>query len=262
MTSKFAHPIYGILPPTLLVLSLAMLAPAQTPTSVTPGTPLVDGSFLKPYKNAWKVVYAFPDKEPFLVGTWTDELSAVEQNGRHLLKRSQMADYAKYNIVTTYVNVFDAKTMVPVCSDFKRSDTGEWAHREFDGARVTYRKGDSATENKTGELKLNEPIFDYNGGLYGVLLAALPLKEGLELKLPTLSEDRDELDWVTIRVGKQELTETGPGKQVMAWPVDTEVNYANKGHSIFWITKEPPYVIKLVTTIPTAKSVKITISMI
>jgi hypothetical protein len=46
------------------------------------------------------VVYAFLGKEPFLVGTWTDELAAVEIDGRPLLKRSQIADYAKYNVAT------------------------------------------------------------------------------------------------------------------------------------------------------------------
>ena len=59
------------------------------------------------------------------------------------------------------------------------------------------------------------------------------LKSGFKATFPTLSEDRDELDWITIAVGKQELTDAGPGKQVMAWPIDTEGNYANKSHSIF-----------------------------
>jgi hypothetical protein len=63
-------------------------------------------------------------------------------------------------------------------------------------------------------------------------------------------------------VGKQELTDRGPGKQVMAWPIDTEGNYANKSQSIFWVTKETPYFIKLVTTIPTGKWVTVTTSMI
>src|SRR5450759_4093632 len=111
--------------------------PPSPPTVIKVGDSSVDGSFLKPYKNAWKVVYAFPGKEPFLVGTWTDELAAVEVNGRHFLRRTQMVDYAKYNIVTTYVNVFDPNTMAPVSMDFKRSDTGEWAHRDFEGTRVT-----------------------------------------------------------------------------------------------------------------------------
>jgi hypothetical protein len=238
--------------------------PPSPPTVIKVGDSSVDGSFLKPYKNAWKVVYAFPGKEPFLVGTWTDELAAVEVNGRHFLRRTQMADYAKYNIVTTYVNVFDPNTMAPVSMDFKRSDTGEWAHRDFDKTLVKYRKENSGddTKNEAAQLEMKEPVFDYNGGLYGVLLAALPLKEGLRATFPTLSEDRDELDWITVAVGKQELVDAGPGKQVMAWPVDTEGNYANKSHSIFWITKEAPYVIKLVTTIPTGKWVTVTISMI
>jgi hypothetical protein len=256
----------GLVP--FLLAALSSLLGAQSPppqtTAIKVGDPTADGSFLKPYKNAWKVVYAFPGKEPFLVGTWTDELAAVDINGRHLLKRIQMADYAKYNIVTTYVNVFDPKTMAPVSMDFKRSDTGEWAHRDFDKALVKYRRGNSIdeTKNVAGQIEMKETVFDYNGGMYGVLLAALPLKEGFKATFPTLSEDRDELDWITVAVGKQELVDAGPGKQMMAWPVDTEGNYANKSHSIFWVTKEPPYVIKLVTTIPTGKWVTVTISMI
>lgn len=242
----------------------AQSPPATAAEVIKVGDPRLDGSFLKPYKNAWKIVYAFPGKEPFLVGTWTDELSQVQVNGRTLLKRTQMADYAKYNIVTTYENLFDPKTLAPISMDFKRNDTGEWAHRDFEGARVKYRRGDSGDQAKsqTGELELKEPVFDYNGGMYGVLLAALPLKEGLKATFPTLSEDRDELERITVTVGKQELVDAGPGKQVMAWPIDTEGSYANQSHSIFWVTKEAPYVIKLVTTIPTGKWVTVTISMI
>jgi len=245
-------------------LTGAQAASANSPEALKVGDPRIDGSFLKPYKNAWKIVYAFPGKDPFLVGTWTDRLAEVQVNGKTALKRTQMADYAKYNIVTTYENVFDPKTMAPIAMNFKRSDTGEWAYRDFAGPRVKYRRGDSGDESKsqTGELDLKESIFDYNGGLFGVLLAALPLKEGYKATFPTLSEDRDELDRITITVGKQEMVDAGPGKQVMAWPVDTEGNYANQSHSIFWITKEPPYVIKLVTIIPSAKWVTVTISMI
>ena len=172
--------------PVVLSCFVQSQPPPSPPTVIKLGDSSVNGSFLKPYKNAWKVVYAFPGKEPFLVGTWTDELAAVEINGRHLLKRSQMADYAKYNIVTTYVNVFDPKTMAPISMDFNRSDTGEWAHRDFDGALVKYRRGKSGydAKNEAGQLELKEPVFDYNGGMYGVLLAALPLTEGFKARFP------------------------------------------------------------------------------
>ena len=254
----------------LFTFPLAAPANAQTPADapaaakIAVGDTVLDGSQLKPYKNAWKVVYAFPGKQPFLVGVWTDELSEVEIGGKRLLKRTQTADYAKYHIVTTYTNVFDPRTMAPVSQDFHRSDTGEWAHREFDGSLVKYRRGESADPARTlsGELNLSHAPFDYNGGMYGVLLAALPLREGYKATFPSLSEDRDELEWVTITVGKPELVDAGPNKQVTAWPVDTEANYANKSHSIFWISKEAPYVIQLVSTIPGGKWVTVTMSMI
>ncbi|HUJ40331.1 MAG TPA: hypothetical protein VLW54_07280, partial [Candidatus Acidoferrales bacterium] len=158
----------------------------------------------------------------------------------------------------------DPKTMAPVSQDFHRSDTGEWAHREFDGNEVRFRRGDSAdpAKTRTGELKLANAIFDYNGGMYGILLAALPLREGYKATFPSLSEDRDELEWVTITVGKQDLLDAGNGKQVMAWPVDTEASYANKGHSIFWVSKEAPYIIQLVTMIPAGKWVTVTLTML
>jgi hypothetical protein len=245
-------------------LARAQASAALKPQVIKVGDTVIDGSFLKPYKNAWKIVYTFPGKDPMLVGAWTDELAAIDVHGRSLLKRTQMADYAKYNIVTSYVNVFDPKTLAPISQDFRRSDTGEWAHRDFDKSRVRYQRDGSKEKGKngTGQIELNEAIFDYNGGMYGVLLAALPLHEGLTAELPTLSEDRDELDHVLVKVGKQELVDAGPGKQVLAWRVDTEENYANQSHSIFWVTKEPPYVIKLVTVIPTGNWVTVTISMI
>jgi hypothetical protein len=68
--------------------------------------------------------------------------------------------------VTTYVNVFDPKNMALVYMDFKRSDTGEWAHRDFDKALVKYRRGKSGddTKNEAGPIELKESVLDYSGG--------------------------------------------------------------------------------------------------
>jgi hypothetical protein len=59
---------------------------------------------------------------------------------------------------------------------------------------------------------------------------------------------------------KPEPVEAGSGKQVIAWPV--EIDEANKSHLVFWISKEPPYIIKLVNIIPSARRVTVTMSMI
>jgi len=250
----------------LIFIAVCTSGPGQSqsssPEKIKAGDPRADGLFLKPYKNVWKIVYGFPGKEPFLVGTWSDELSEIEVNGRHLLKRTQVANYAKYNIITENINVFDPKTMAPVSMEFKRSDTAEWVHRDFDGSNVNFRRRKSANETKveTGQLKMTEPVFDYHGGMYGLLLASFPLKEGFAATIPTLSEDRDEFEWTTFTVGKQEMVDAGPGKQVMAWPI--QIDEADHDHSIFWVSKEAPYVIKLVNIIPKGKWVTVTISMI
>jgi hypothetical protein len=246
-----------------LVLSFSLAqSPSPSPITIKPADSVADGSILKPYKNAWKVMYAFPGKDPFLVGTWSDELSEIEIDCRHLLKRSQVATYSKYHITSTNINVFDPKTVAPVYTEFQRSDSGEWARRDFAGAVVKYRRGKSPdkTDSETGELKMDVPIFDYHGGMYGVLLATLPLKEGFVGTIPTLSEDGNKFQWVTFAVGKQESVEAGPSKQVMAWPV--EIDEPDQSHSIFWLSKDAPYVIKLVNIIPKGKWVTVTLTMV
>ncbi|HKF55452.1 MAG TPA: hypothetical protein VKJ45_08415, partial [Blastocatellia bacterium] len=147
-------------------------------------------------------------------------------------------------------------------TEFNRNDPPEWVHRDFDGATVRYRRGKSPDKSnaETGQLKMDEPVFDYHGGLYGLLLSAFPLKEGFTATIPTLSEDQDLFEWTTFTVRKPEPVEAGPGKQVMAWPV--EIDEANKSHLVFWISKEAPYIIKLVNIIPSSRWVTVTMSII
>jgi hypothetical protein len=71
MNDRLHRSIRGV---ALGLISLAMLPtfvnaqsqPSAPAEIIRIGDPGMDGSFLKPYKNAWKVVYAFPGKEPFL----------------------------------------------------------------------------------------------------------------------------------------------------------------------------------------------------
>src|SRR5439155_27125088 len=101
MIDRVNRPVRGVAlalaalltPPTFLYAQSPPSAPTE---AVMVGDPRVDGSFLKPYKNAWKVASPFSAKHLFLAATSTDELAAVEINGRELLKRSPRADYAKY----------------------------------------------------------------------------------------------------------------------------------------------------------------------
>ncbi|MBV8857535.1 MAG: hypothetical protein JOZ02_11440 [Acidobacteria bacterium] len=219
------------------------------------GDPVVNGSFIKPYKNLWRLTYTRPSGESIDAATWSDEVERLRLNGRTLLKRTQVAKYTRNDISMTTVNVFDPKTMAPVSRDF-RDSRGPLKQIEFDGRAIKYR-GTSAPggELKEGAARLDVPVFDFYGGLWGLLLATFPLKEGFTASLPSLDESTETLRWATFRVARAETVEAGPGKRVKAWVVETEDN----GPMTFWLTKEAPYVIKLVYVTP--KGVTATYSM-
>ncbi|HEY6371038.1 MAG TPA: hypothetical protein VIX37_10690 [Candidatus Sulfotelmatobacter sp.] len=253
------------------ILALVLVASGGVSTGSSPtgepsvpkvavGDAAVDGSFLKPYQNVWKIVYAFQGQQPLLVGTWSDQLTETKQDGRRLLERKQVANFAKYHITTTNTNVFVPETMTPISDEFTRSDTGEWVHREFRGKSIKFQRAKSTGEagRETNELNTDVPVFDYSGGMYAVLLAAFPLREGYTATIPTLSEGEDVFEWLTFTVGKEDTVEAGPGKSVRAWPVT--VDNSRMDHSTFWVSKEAPYVIKLVN-IPAGKGLTVTLTI-
>ena len=210
------------------------------------GDPSVDGSFIRPYKNLWRLTYTKPSGESIDAATWSDEVVRLRLNGRALLRRTQVAKYNRNGIVMTTVNVFDPKTMAPVSRDF-RDSRGPLKQIEFDGRAIKYRGTSSpGGEVKAGAARLDLPVFDFYGGLWGLLLATFPLKEGFTASLPSLDESTETLRWATFKVARAETVEAGPGKRVKAWVVETEDN----GPMTFWLTKESPYVIKLVYVTP------------
>jgi hypothetical protein len=89
--------------------------------------------------------------------------------------------------------------------------------------------------------------------MFGVLLATFPLREGYTATFPTdppeykNKEGAEPVEWLTFRVTGRESVAAGPGRQVEAWVVETDMSF---GHDKFWLTREPPYVIKLIYTGP------------
>lgn len=97
----------------------------------------------------------------------------------------------------------------------------------------------------SSELNLTRP-FDFLGGVYGLLLVSFPLKIRFSATLPSFDENTDTIRWKTFRVKGEEMVGAGSGKQVKAWVVET----ADNGAMTFWLTKRPPYIIKLVYVYP------------
>lgn len=224
------------------------------------GDPAVDGSFIKSSKSQWKVTLVMTDGKVVERGNWIDELQIVDIKGRRALRRLQEWTTPDGKVFQTMVTLADAKTFAPIMSDFKRAG-GVFGRKEYDGAKlkeVSTRSPDS--EPKTGETKFEVPVFDFNGGMYGILLSTFPLKEGYSATLPIDGQDKDGntiLQWLTFNVKGSEKVEAGAGRQVEALVVETNTGTARM---TFWLNKkEAPYVFKVTSTGPLGNTLNWTI---
>lgn len=244
--------------PALVVLGTFFLgalagaaADAPEPSTVKVGDPAVDGSFIKPFKNAWNVVRFKPDGTPVVVGSWTDDVQVGEEKGRPVLKRVQHEKLPRGNFVMT--NVVDRKTLAPILSDIS-NDKGYHMRLEFvdpTHVKTEHVGGPGAKPGeplKKEDLEISMPVYDFLGGMYGMLLVGFPLHEGYAAKFPIFLDEGNKIDWLTFHVGAKESVAAGPGKKVDAYRVTTEQGGFKM---IFHLTKEPPHVIRLEETGPT-----------
>jgi len=213
------------------------------------GDASVTGSHLRPYMNLWKLTEQKPGRTVEEVGTWSDSLESTVYKGQPAMKRTKIAKYEKKGIQLTFVSVFDPKTMEPFSFDYSRSDNGNVRHVEFGSEAVIYRHTDS-TDAKPEEarVKLDRHVFDFYGGMYGVLISTLPLADGYAAEIPAFDTTKMAIDWVPVRVKGREIIPAGVGKKTETWVVETPTKLY--GRMTWWVTKEPPYVIKAVLEVP------------
>jgi hypothetical protein len=209
---------------------------------VAVGDGTVDGRFLRPYTNQWRLSYRKADGSVIDAGTTTDELVSMTIEGKACYKRTQITTYKARPVTTRVENVFDARTLAPVSLDFWMNDE-HVNHRQFNGTTVTTRNREK--EAKTAEL--DRVPYDFFGGMYGLLAAALPLRQGYVASLPAIDEESSELHDVRLEtVGREQIASVG-GKKVEAWVVSAETY---QGPMRFWLTRTPPYVLKLTWQTP------------
>jgi hypothetical protein len=218
-------------------------------TRVEVGDANVTGSHLKPYTNMWKLTQQKPGGPVEESGTWSDALESTVYQGRPAMKRTQIAKYEKKGIQLTFVSVFDPKRMEPFSFDYSRNDNGNVRHVEFGTDAVIYRHTDSTgAKPEEAKAKLDRQVFDFYGGMYGVLISALPLADGYAAEIPTLDTNTMAIDWVPVRVKGREIVPAGAGKKMETWVVETPTKLY--GRMTWWVTKQPPYVIKAVLEVP------------
>jgi hypothetical protein len=229
--------------------ALSLPAKAAEPAEIKVGDPAVDGSFIKAYKNGWKITQYTPTGQSVEGGTWTDEVQIVDDHGRSAIKRIQVKKGLKNSY--TSINVVDHKTLAPISTELTEV-TGYHCKIDFNGTHVTADHtgtfpGDPTPPQGKTELTLATPAFDFAGGLFGLLFASLPLHEGYTGKFPSFVDEGDKIDSQTFTVLGKQTVPAGPGKQAETWKVRTVLG----GFTMdFFVTKEPPYVIRLEQTGP------------
>jgi hypothetical protein len=242
----------------MLVLSasrlLAAASPLSEPVTIVVGDGTVSGRRLAPYTNRWEYSRTPAGGQKVTMGLWTDELSADTIEGRAVWVRKQVAHSANrpgQTIVT--VNVFDAFTLEPVRREWTPPDAANYTRIRFNHDRVSIER--MASGGKPGptapapppsaesrDVELRGPVYDYHGGMWGMIFAGAPLKVGLEGTFRTLDEFSPTVSDVRFKVVREEEAFAGEGRTVHVFVVEAD---SSAGRLTFWISPQAPYIIKL-----------------
>jgi hypothetical protein len=201
----------------------------------------VSGAALRPYTNLW--TWSVTDaRGVHPQGTWSDRFEIESAEGKPVGRRTQEQRLPDGRVVLT-VNVFDLATMAPLEREWRAFD-GRRNLLRFHGSEVEQRlvaKPGAAEESN--QFKLSAPVFDFNGGMYGLLLRAFPLRDGYSGTLRAISEDGGKMQEVRFAVRGREQVPGRGGGPVQAYRVEADT--PDYGVMTFWLSDEAPYIIRL-----------------
>jgi len=224
------------------LMAAALSACAATRGVVTAGDQAVSGAAFQPYDNVWSWEFIRADGTVKPQGTWTDELRIESAGGRRVGRRTQEQRLPDGRKIVT-VNVFDLETLAPLERDWRVFD-GRFTHVEFRGREVERQAVRKPGEPpQTERAVLPEKVFDFNGGMYGLLLRAFPLRQGYTATFAAIAEDDNRLQQLRLVVRGRETVPGRGGAPIATWRV--EVPESDYGLMTFWLSDEPPYIIKL-----------------
>ena len=238
------------------VLSLAFFASSLTaaqdtaPVKVNVGDSIVNGRMLRSYKNQWAMTMIKPDGTIIQdAGSWKDELAIVMVDGEACLQRTQLASFKKTTgeivATTKNIHVFDQETFAPVSRLYEKRVAGHEDYSLKIKFGVNAMNVEFLEDGKTDVTWVpTTAAFDFYGGIYAVLWAALPLREGFSATYPSYAEDEhpENVSWVTMKVTGSETIDAGTKGKTKAWVVESDTDI---GALKYWVSKEPPYIIRM-----------------
>lgn len=241
-------------------LSTGSLGAQQTPIpvdsavpAVRPGDGTVNGAAIRPHSNRWVITYFMPDGElvpggPRRVATWYDSVSLTPLADRQTLHRKQVLLAPGGGVPLETIDSWaDPASLAPIRTENHYASGGA-SLREYHGSRVTGFDPDSAAPDGTRkvDVTLPEPVFDFFGGMYDLLLSGFPLQTGYRVRFPADfggAKEGAALQWVTITVTGREAIDAGASGTLATWHVVTGPTPV--GRFEFWIADQTPYMIRM-----------------
>ena len=241
----------------LLAAGLSGAALRAEPVVIAVGDGTINGDRFQPYTNRWEYSVKAPGQEARKIGIWSDEMVTATVDGHAAFSRKQVAGSYTSDKTTVTVNTFDAHTLAPLRREWIDRNPANFTRLKFAGPAVAVER--FATGPQSGpnaappppaivpvELTLAATVFDYHGGMWGMVFAGAPLQVGFEGSFQTIDEFTPTVSPVKFKVVREEEVAAGPGKKVMAFVV--EADSEKGGHLVFWISLRVPYIIRLVFT--------------
>lgn len=226
---------------------ISVSASAQTPSGevILPGDARVDGSFIRPATNAWKMTGTSPGGKRTEGGVWKDSIEIVDDGGRAIIRRTQID--AGPDGTTTFITDTDRRTLAPIRSEvvtatgIRRVWTFEADH--VHSVTTAPAKNGEAAKTKEADIAIKQPVFDFVGGMFGLLVAGFPLEKNFSAKFPVF-DPRNGVSWATYTVVDRESVPAGGKRKIEAWTVEVQ-DPVRLDRMVFSLIKEPPYIIRL-----------------
>jgi len=227
---------------SLLLASLlctSALAQSPAPEKIVPGDVRVDGSFIRSATNAWKMTGTSPGGRRTDGGIWKDRIEVLDRNGKAIVRRTQVDSGPEGT--TTFITETDRQSLTPIRAEVT---TPSGMHRvltfERDHVHVALT---TPARSEEKDIPIAQPVFDFNGGLFGLLVDGFPLKEGFSAAFP-IFDPRSGVAWARYTVVGRERVASGKGRKTDVWTVEVQ-DPVRVTRMLFSLTKEPPYVIRL-----------------
>ncbi len=229
-----------------------MLVALSLAAATSPGAAYA-GVDLQPYSHTYRVVATIGGKQ-VVTTQWKDTLDTIVVAGKKAVRRTQVSLQSNGRS-RTWVSVFEPGSFAPIADTFNTSE-GEIFARAFSDDTATSYSSNGADLGilKTSTAHLPKGYSDFNGGQFGLALLGLPLAPSYKTTLVTFGPTDAAVQLVPIEVLRREQIQIA-GRAVDALVVRATFAakyYPDEGENFmtFWLTKEAPYVARLVTDAP------------